>query len=160
MLAHVAMVLLALLVASMLFEVVMRYGFNAPTKWAFDISYMLNGSVFFLAIGYTFKKDTHIRIDIFSSMLPPVWESRLLGFVILFLLVPVSGRLAYTAVLKAWSAYLTGAVEEVSPWAPYVWPFYSAIALGLVVMTLQCIVYGSTRLFARDPRQDSDSTWN
>ena len=46
------------------YEVVMRYVFNAPTKWAFDISYMLGGTYFWLGEGYTLLKKKHVRIDI------------------------------------------------------------------------------------------------
>ena len=35
------------------YEIVMRYLFNAPTKWSFDISYMLGGSYFLLGEAYT-----------------------------------------------------------------------------------------------------------
>jgi len=31
-------------------------------------------------------------------------------------------------------------VEHVSPWAPLIWPFYSALAIGLAALTLQVLV--------------------
>ena len=32
--------------------------------------------------------------------------------------------------------------EMVSPWAPLMWPFYAALALGLIALTMQQIVHG------------------
>src|SRR5688572_33144082 len=47
------------------YEVVARYGFNAPTIWAFDLTYMLYGSLFMLGAAYALLKGAHIRTDIF-----------------------------------------------------------------------------------------------
>ena len=44
------------------------------------------------------------------------------------------------AVRRAYSSYVTGEVELVSAWAPLVWPFFTALALGLVVFWLQCFI--------------------
>ena len=68
--ARAAMVLIFLLIGAMLYEVVARYVFARPTVWAFDISYMLNGALFVLAIGYTQKCRAHVRIDFLAVRLP------------------------------------------------------------------------------------------
>ena len=39
------------LVLGITYEVIVRYAFNAPTIWAYDVSYMLYGSHFMLEIG-------------------------------------------------------------------------------------------------------------
>jgi len=54
---------IAILVVAMLYEVLARYVFNAPTLWAFDISYMLNGSIFILGAAFALQQDAHVRID-------------------------------------------------------------------------------------------------
>ena len=53
------------------FEIISRYVFNAPTKWAFDISYMIGGSFFVLGQGFTLKNKHHVRIDLFYSRFSP-----------------------------------------------------------------------------------------
>ncbi len=62
-LGQAAMLLTCLLVCSMLYEVAARYIFHAPTLWAFDLSYMLNGSIFLLAGAYSLHHEAHVRID-------------------------------------------------------------------------------------------------
>ena len=47
------------------YEVVARYIFNAPTKWAYDLTYMFYGAQFMLAAAYTLLKGGHIRTDVF-----------------------------------------------------------------------------------------------
>lgn len=134
------------LIGSMLYEVVARYGFNAPTLWAFDISYMLNGSIFLLGSAYALKADAHVRIDFLSQMLPVRVQQWLNASVYLLVMLPLTGALAYVATGKAWRAFLSGEVESVSPWAPYVWPFYSVLAIGLAILALQFMAEGAKYL--------------
>ena len=35
------------------YEVLVRYGFNAPTTWAFDMSYIAYGTLFMMSGAYT-----------------------------------------------------------------------------------------------------------
>ena len=40
------------LIVAMVFEVISRYFLNAPTKWAFEVAYMLMGTSFMFGIAY------------------------------------------------------------------------------------------------------------
>ncbi len=53
------------MVGGVTYEVVARYAFNAPTAWAYDLTYMLYGSLFMLGAAYTLRKGGHIRTDFF-----------------------------------------------------------------------------------------------
>jgi TRAP-type mannitol/chloroaromatic compound transport system permease small subunit len=139
---RVAIAMLVVLVVAMVGEVFMRYVVNRPSLWAFDLSYMLNGGLFYVGAGYAMKHHAHVRIDFLSSRLPQVWQARIVGVALAFVFAPIFALISWIAARKAFAAFLTGAVEEVSPWAPLVWPFYAAIALGLVVFTLQSLVEG------------------
>lgn len=126
-----------ILIGAMLYEVLARYAFNAPTLWAFDISYMLNGSIFLLGAAYALKTDVHVRIDFLSQKFPLRVQQFVNGLVFLLLMAPITSTFAWVAGSKAWKAFVTGEVEHVSPWAPLVWPFYGVIALGLAAFALQ-----------------------
>lgn len=141
-LGRLAIVMLVVLVVAMVGEVFMRYVLNRPSLWAFDLSYMLNGGLFYVGAGYAMKHHAHVRIDFLSSRLPQVWQARIVGATLAFVFAPILAIIAWVAVSKTMAAFATGAVEEVSPWAPLVWPFYAAIALGLAVFTLQSLVEG------------------
>ena len=47
----------------MVYEVIARYAFTAPTMWAYDISRMFAGALFMLGAGYGLSKGVHIRAD-------------------------------------------------------------------------------------------------
>ena len=59
---------------------------------------------------------------------------------------------AAEAVEAAWSAFQTGELEPSSPWRPVSWPYYSALALGLVVFALQAIVQCGRHVLAASGR--------
>lgn len=138
-----------ILIASMLYEVVARYGLGAPTLWAFDVAYMSTGVLFVLGAAQALREDAHVRIDFLSSRLPVRLRGTIDGALFLFVLCPVFGKLAWIAGHRAWRAYATGEVEAVSPWAPLMWPFYAALAIGLGALALQLAAEGTRALFAR-----------
>lgn len=136
----IAAAMALLLVLAMIFEVFSRYVLNAPTLWAFDISYMLNGAMFILGCAYALKIDAHVRIDFLASRLKPAVQRWINGLFYLLLFAPILGALTWTSGKRTWHAFATGEVEHVSPWAPLIWPFYSALAIGLAALTLQVLV--------------------
>lgn len=136
-LGHASMLLICLLVISMLYEVVARYVFQAPTLWSFDLSYMFNGSLFLLGSAYSLKHEAHVRIDFLSRQLPMTLQQNLNALVYAFMAGPAFAVFTWIAAEKTYKAYLTGEVESTSPWAPLIWPFYAALALGLAAFTLQ-----------------------
>ena len=48
------------LVFGISYEVIMRYLFNSPTSWAFDMSFILYGALFMMAGAYTLSKGEHV----------------------------------------------------------------------------------------------------
>jgi len=52
-----------ILMLIMVHHVVMRYVFGEPTFWAYELSYMLYGSMFMLGAAYTLYRQGHIRTD-------------------------------------------------------------------------------------------------
>lgn len=145
----IAALMAVMLVAAMIYEVFARYLFNAPTLWAFDISYMLNGGIFILGCAYTLSREAHIRIDILSCRFPLKVQRGVNALFYLALLTPVLSGLTWAASSRAWLAFVKGEVEHVSPWAPLMWPFYSILALGLAALTFQVIVDGVLYLSGR-----------
>ena len=51
------------------YEVFVRYVVKAPTVWAFDVSYMMYGTLFMLGGAYTLSRDAHVRADIFYRLM-------------------------------------------------------------------------------------------
>lgn len=53
------------------FEIIVRKVFNAPTAWAFDLSYIMYGALFMMAGAYTLSRNGHVRGDVFYRLLSP-----------------------------------------------------------------------------------------
>ncbi len=124
------------LVVVVLYEVIMRYAFNAPTTWGFELTTFLYGIHYMLGLGYTEQYEGHVRVDILTSRLSPkaqAWMNVLTALVIFF---PVMTLLT---VFAAKYAYVSTMFFERNPtsWAPPVWPFKIIMALSFFFLWLQ-----------------------
>ena len=74
------------------YEVFVRYALRDPTSWAFDISYMMYGTLFMMAGAYTLSRDGHVRGDVIYRL----WKPRTQAIVefVLYLLFFFPGVLA------------------------------------------------------------------
>ena len=72
--------------AIIIFDVVMRYAFSEPTRWAFDVSKQLFGFYFVLLGGYALRHGAHVKVDILTEKFGPGTRRvvDLLGYVIFF----------------------------------------------------------------------------
>jgi TRAP-type mannitol/chloroaromatic compound transport system permease small subunit len=130
--------LLALpLVGALTYEVIARYVFHAPTIWAFDVTYMLYGTIFMLGAAYTLYKGGHIRTDIFYQ----AWSVRTRGAVdaILYLLLFFPGVIFFfwAGLQEALHAWDIGEVSDASPWRPPLYPLKTVIPLSLALLLVQ-----------------------
>lgn len=116
------------------FEVVARYVFHAPTKWALPLSQFLFGSHFVLSGAYGMLHRSHVRIDLLLDKLSgstKVIYSLVLSCFILFFL----GVLLVWSADVSWTATLTGRriTESLGiPLWPYMWTLPTACFLMIL----------------------------
>lgn len=67
---RVTMMLILLMTCVMLYEVFLRYAFEAPTLWANELTLWLGGFVFLLSGVYAMQQRCHIRIFIIYDLCP------------------------------------------------------------------------------------------
>jgi len=53
------------------YEVFVRYALRDPTSWAFDLSYMMYGTLFMMAGAYALARDAHVRGDVLYRLWKP-----------------------------------------------------------------------------------------
>ncbi|MBM3582024.1 MAG: TRAP transporter small permease subunit, partial [Alphaproteobacteria bacterium] len=83
--------LLLLLTFGVGYEVFVRYVLNAPTTWAFDVSYIAYGAMFLMAGAYTLSRNGHVRADMIYRLWPPRVQALMdLSLYILFFLPAVA----------------------------------------------------------------------
>lgn len=54
-----------------IFDVIMRYVFNEPTRWGFDLTKQLYGFYFIMLGGYALRHQAHVRVDLLITRLSP-----------------------------------------------------------------------------------------
>lgn len=59
-----------ILTFSVAYEVFVRYALRDPTSWAFDMSYMMYGTLFMIGGAYTLSRDGHVRGDVLFRLWP------------------------------------------------------------------------------------------
>ena len=119
------------------YEVFVRYVLDDPTSWAFDMSYLMYGAIFYMAGAYTLSRGGHVRADMFYRK----WSERTQAGVELFLYV-VFFFPGILALVVAGSAYGLESVRirEVSVNSPAgvpIWPLKMMISVGAGLMALQ-----------------------
>jgi TRAP-type mannitol/chloroaromatic compound transport system permease small subunit len=119
------------------YEVFVRYALNDPTSWAFDLSYMMYGAVFYMAGAYTLSRAGHVRADMFYRK----WSERNQAKVelLLYVLFFFPGILA---LVVAGSAYGIESmrIREVSVNSPAgmpIWPLKMMICVGAALIAIQ-----------------------
>lgn len=124
------------LVLVVVWEVVMRYVFNAPTSWGFEATTFIYGVHFALGFSYAHLHNGHVSIDVFESKLPhkPRTILRLLTNLIIFL--PSVGMLTFASVIYAADSWQNWERASTS-WGPPIYPFKTLMAIGFLLLFLQ-----------------------
>jgi len=121
------------------YEVISRYAFQAPTPWAFEISYMLMGTCFLLAIAFCLQLRRHIRVDFLYDHVSPKKRASidLMGFV--FFLLPMLVWCSWGLWVYFLEAYKVNEVSGESAWNPIIWPFKFTFAFGFYLLAIQTV---------------------
>ena len=129
--------LLALpLLLVVVYEVIMRYAFNAPTTWGFEATTFLYGVHYMLGLAYCDVYGGHVRVDIFTSRLPQRAQSVIGVLTNLVFFMPVMVLLT----VASWRYALTSiAGRELNPtsWAPPVYPIKTLMAIAFSFLLIQ-----------------------
>lgn len=84
--SRTAMVLTALTVLVMFYEVILRYLFSAPTLWANELSLWMASFIFLFAGQYAMQQRSHIRIYVIYDLMPR-WMQKTADVISCFLIV-------------------------------------------------------------------------
>ena len=121
------------------YEVMSRYLFTAPTTWAYDISRMLYGAMFMLGAAYALSKGVHIRADFIYRRWPVKvqgWVDTLLYLVCYF---PTMGIFLFVSTEWAWISVSRGERGTDTAWMPLLGPLKSCVPIGISFLILQGI---------------------
>lgn len=127
------------LIFAMVYEVVSRYAFNAPTIWAYEVAYLATGASFLLGMAYTLSQGAHIRIDVLSGVLSG--RARAVIDIVLYvgLLIPFLAWVSHMLYGRAVAAVISGEHTGASAWNPPLWPLRTVFFIAFVLLLLQVI---------------------
>ena len=119
------------------YEVFVRYVLDDPTSWAFDMSYLMYGAIFYMAGAYTLSRGGHVRADIVYRR----WPERTQAGVelVLYVLFFFPGILALVIAGSGYG-FESLRLREVSVNSPAgvpIWPLKMMICVGAGLMALQ-----------------------
>jgi TRAP-type mannitol/chloroaromatic compound transport system permease small subunit len=125
------------------YEVFVRYGLKSPTVWAFDVSYIMYGTLFMLGGAYTLSRDAHVRADIIYRLMSERAQAAL--ELVLYFLFFFPGVLAlifagWKYVSRSWR------YQEVSTMSPANIPIYQFKTV-IIVAGVLLVIQGVAQVF-------------
>lgn len=124
------------LLGVVLFEVLMRYGFNSPTIWGFEATAFIYGLHYMFGISYTDVRNGHVRVDIFTSLAPKKTQAVISALANVFMFMPVMIAMTIASGKFAWTS-IQGLESNPTSWAPPVYPFKALMALCFLFLLMQ-----------------------
>jgi len=118
-----------------IYHVVLRYFFDAPTIWAYELSGLLFAPLWFLVGGYVLLKNIHVRMDIFYRRLTPRKQAiiDLATYTFFFF---YCGLILIYGWEYSWLSFIRQKRSARSLWRPTLWPFDAAIPVGAGLILL------------------------
>jgi TRAP-type C4-dicarboxylate transport system permease small subunit len=134
-LSSIALVLAACVLT---YSVVLRYFSPEPTDWQDEFAVFLLIGVTFMSAAWVQSQRGHIGIEALKAILPPVVE-RWRQIIVDLLSALFCAFFAWKSWTLLHEAVVEGYVSS-SSWAPPLWLPYSAMSLGMSLLTLQIVV--------------------
>jgi TRAP-type C4-dicarboxylate transport system permease small subunit len=121
-------------------DVVMRYAFNRPFSWAYDlISLYLMAGVFFLILSEAYASNAHVSVDILQQRFPPAMI-RVTEIVTCLVGISVFSLIAYLGFLRAVDSFRSSDVMAGAiPWP--MWPSIGLVPFGAGLITLRLALH-------------------
>ena len=134
---RVMLFLFLVLIVTVMYEVIARYVFDAPTNWGLEVSTMLYSTSLMMVGGYCLLHKTHIRMDLFYAR----WSDRTKAIVDVCafpLLLIFCGILMWKSGVFAWDSTIR-LEQSVTTWRHPIWPWKLMMPLAAFLFILQGI---------------------
>lgn len=129
--------LIMLMTLGVSYEVFVRYVLGRPTPWAFDVTYMMYGTLFMMAGAYALSRNAHVRAD-FLYRLWPVKVQATVEFILYFLFFfPGVLALIFAGWKYAGNSWRYMEVSQFSPANIPIFQFKTVIVAAGVLLLIQ-----------------------
>lgn len=135
----IACVMLFALMALVVADVALRYLFNAPVAWSYEmISRILMPGLFFLAVAHTQRSHGHVAVDILHNYVSD-HTRYILAAVSSVLATPVFGYIGWITGVDTMQQVQTGAVLSDGMGLP-AWSTTFLMPIGFALLTIRCFL--------------------
>ena len=122
----------------MVYEVVARYGFKAPSIWGFELTIFLCVTAMIIGGAYTLRYGGHVNVDILHSHFS-LRGRAILDLVTATLFFAFVGMLAWKGWEFAWGSVKYFEHTD-SLWSPPIYPFKMMLPIAAWLLLLQGLV--------------------
>ena len=140
-LSRAAAIIMFVIMAVVAADVGMRYAFNQPFSWSYDlISLYLVLAIFYFCLSRAFAVRAHVGVDILHYYVSPRTR-RLFELITCLIAAPLFAAIAVICWRRAWTAFLGNDVMA----GAIAWPSWGFIVLapvGCGLLTLRLILNG------------------
>ena len=136
-------ILILLIFFSILYDVILRYFFYKPTRWALDIGELFLLPVVYLPIALTYIQDEHVRVDLLISLLKNNKIKKILDYFTNILMLIWSIISSYLIFSLGLEYFNSGRVSQIGEIVIYPYVFISFIGtIMFTIVLLQIITKG------------------
>lgn len=134
---RVAMYLLFVMGAMLLYSTLSRVLFGVPVNWVLEMSQFMLSAYYLLGGAYALQMDQHVRMDLFYSRLDArrraMTDAFTILFVVFYLVVLFGGGISSTNYAIQYNQ------KNYSAWSPVLWPIKVVMTVGVFLMLLQAV---------------------
>ena len=127
------------LILGMVYEVLARKLFLAPTIWAYDMSRFLYGALFMLGAGYALSKGVHIRADFLYRNFKTKTQGKIDFWLYLLFYFPGLIVFLYMTTIFVQESIMRNERGMDTTWMPFMWPIKSCLWFGIIFLLVQGI---------------------
>jgi TRAP-type mannitol/chloroaromatic compound transport system permease small subunit len=135
---EIASLLMIPLTLVVIYEVIMRYVFDAPTIWGFELTTLLYGIHYMLGLAYTQVHGGHVKVDVVLARFPGRTQAVVNIFTSIVIFLPVMTALTIWSFKYAFTSF-AGLEHSSTSWAPPIYPFKFIMAVSFLFLLIQGI---------------------
>ncbi|WP_137701910.1 TRAP transporter small permease subunit [Marimonas lutisalis] len=151
--ARIAAVVMVLLVFVIIYDVIGRKFFATGSFVLQELEWHLHGVVAVFAFGYAYTRNAHVRIDVLADRMSDRFRLWLEFAVILLLVIPFFGFIAWYGYEFAERAFVRGEGANGGRGLPQRWIIKSAVPVSALITIAGCLAV-ALRIYARLKRPD------
>ena len=131
-------ILVVLACMAVIYEIIARYGFNAPTTWSIDVTVLFVTWATLLAGAYALREQGHVAVDVVTRRLPPAMH-RMVSALVYLAVAAFAAVIAWSAGFACWEAYQYGEIMMSVVRIPMYVPLL-ALVVGPILILLQALL--------------------